>query len=103
MAVASQRASRFLSSQSNSEVIFTVGIGKVKVIKATSPDSLFIEIKKDQFTEVLIGAKKMKLITSHPEGSYELINNGLKVEKIIVLDPKAFWKNGNYLVIQADK
>lgn len=80
-----------------------IGIGKVKVIKATSPDSLFIEIKKDQFTEVLIGAKKMKLITSHPEGSYELINNGLKVEKIIVLDPKAFWKNGNYLVIQADK
>jgi hypothetical protein len=45
-------------------------------------------------------AKKAKLVTTHPNESYNLVKNqeGV-VEKIDITDPEKFWSASKYLVI----
>ena len=63
----------------------------------------FIKIKDARkFTEVPVYAKKAKLVSKHPEGSYEITkdNAGNIVYKIV--DTKNFWSLTKYLVIQVN-
>ena len=75
----------------------------MKVLNAEASDSLFNIAEKDQLETIELDAKKVNLITKHPEGSYELIENESTIERINILDPDAFWKDTNYLVIEVNK
>ncbi|MGK7389140.1 MAG: hypothetical protein ACNS60_02275 [Candidatus Cyclobacteriaceae bacterium M2_1C_046] len=77
-----------------------IGLGRVKVLKSNLPDTAFNKIDKSRTTTIPVNAKKAKLITKHPEGSYELVGTDKMVENITIKDEKAFWNNGNYLVIE---
>lgn len=72
-----------------------IGLGRVKVMDASAPDSLFTKIRKDEDLELALKGEKPKLITQHPEGSYEFTG-----EKMMIVNPEEFWKAGNYLVIE---
>jgi archaellum component FlaC len=76
-----------------------VGLGRVKVLSANLPDSIFKETNKASFDSLLVKAEKMELITSHPNDSYQISKKGEK-QRLIVKDKEAFWSLGNYLVIQ---
>ena len=66
------------------------------------------EFNKNYFTEIDIRddkvfplyAKRAKLLTTHPAGSYELTKDDDKQLTLCVLDPEAFWSVSRYLVIQ---
>ena len=59
----------------------------------TMPDSRLL-------SEVPVGQKKATLVTSHPEGSYELVTDANKVvEKLIITDPVRFWESSKILII----
>ena len=50
--------------------------------------------------EFPVGQKKATLVTSHPEGSYELVTDANKVvEKLIITDPVRFWESSKILII----
>jgi hypothetical protein len=49
--------------------------------------------------EIAIGAKKAELVTPHPKGSYEFVEEGKTVTKLTISDPDAFWRNSKVLVI----
>jgi chromosome segregation ATPase len=61
----------------------------------------FIEIDIRNVAEIPVGAKKARILSAHPEGSYEIVNgeDGLAVVKI--LDPQTFWSVTRYLVVRA--
>ena len=61
----------------------------------------FIEIDIRNVAEIPVGAKKARLLSAHPEGSYEIVKgaDGLAVVKI--LDAQAFWSVTRYLVVRA--
>jgi len=80
-----------------------IGLGKVKVLNANASDALFTKIKKDETEEIALNVKKVKLITNHPEGSYEIEEQDGKVSKLSILDAQSFWKDGNYLVLEVQK
>ncbi len=52
-------------------------------------------------SEVPVGQKKATLVTSHPEGSYELVTDANKVAstKLIITDPVRFWESSKILII----
>ena len=51
-------------------------------------------------SEVPVGQKKATLVTSYPEGSYELVTDANKVvEKLIITDPVRFWESSKILII----
>ncbi len=80
-----------------------IGLGKIKVINANASDSLFTRIKKDRVDEIYINAKKAKLISNHPEGSYSFVKNDGVIEVLQITDKELFWKEGNYLVVEVEK
>ena len=61
----------------------------------------FIEIDIRNVAEIPVGAKKARILSAHPEGSYEIVTgeDGMAVVKI--LDPQTFWSVTRYLVIRA--
>lgn len=80
-----------------------VGIGSVNKLNTQGLNlEYFKQVDITQVLEVPIGAKKAKLITSHPAGSYKMDVVEGKTEKLTITDPNTFWSVSKYLVVQAD-
>ena len=79
-----------------------IGIGSVNQLNTQAMNmDYFKKIDVTQTTEIPVNAKKAKLITSHPAGSYKMEGTG-KVDKLVITDAGVFWSVSKYLVIQAD-
>ena len=76
-----------------------IGIGGIAKLKGDFNQDYFTKIDIRETLEIPISAKKVKIITTHPEGSYELSENEGITEKIIINDPEKFWSVSKYLVI----
>ena len=80
-----------------------VGIGKSTKLNTQGMNmEYFKQVDITQMLEIPVNAKKAKLITSHPAGSYKMDAVEGKTEKLVITDPNAFWGVSKYLVIQAD-
>ena len=77
-----------------------IGIGGNTKVKMN--DNKFNKIDTRETLEFsLNNAKKVKLITDHTDGSYELKKNANgRFEKLVISNADNFWKMSKYLVIQ---
>lgn len=75
-------------------------LGKTKVLDGEFDATYFTPADKRNFIEVPCNNKSVKLWTNHPDGSYEIIENGNKTKTIKILDPEKFWSVSNHLIIQ---
>jgi uncharacterized coiled-coil DUF342 family protein len=75
-----------------------IGIGKTTKVKDDLNKEYFTKIDIDQTTSINIGAKKAKIITTHPSSSYKLIGEK-NVERIEITNVEEFWSVSKYLVI----
>lgn len=75
-----------------------IGIGKSSKLKDDFNRDYFTKIDVTQTTTINIGAKKVKILTTHPSNSYKLIGEK-SVEKIEILNAENFWGASKYLVI----
>ncbi|MBK8227124.1 MAG: hypothetical protein IPK70_08095 [Flavobacteriales bacterium] len=72
------------------------GIGSVNKLNAENlPKDYFTQIDITRTQEITLAAKKAKLATTHPAGSYR-IENG---ERLVITDANAFWSVSKYLVV----
>ena len=55
---------------------------------------------KNEITEIATHSKKAKLLSSHPEGSYAIVEDANGMETLRITDKEAFWSITRYLVIQ---
>jgi hypothetical protein len=75
-----------------------LGLGRsFKFRKDFNPD-LFTKVDIREVDEINLNAKKAKVITTHPAGSFELTGDD-QVEKLVINDPETFWETSKYLVI----
>jgi len=77
-----------------------LGLGKSKVVPATLADNEFNQISISQTDRIDIHAKKMELISNHPENSYQVVSNDTIVEYIQITQPQKFWKKTRYAVVE---
>jgi hypothetical protein len=75
-----------------------IGMGKSTKLKSDFNKDYFTKIDASQVTSINIGAKKAKIITTHPSSSYKLVGEKT-VEKIEILNSEDFWSSSKYLVI----
>ena len=75
-----------------------IGIGKTTKVKADFNKEYFTKVNVEQTASINIGAKKAKIITTHPSNSYKLVGEK-PVEKIEITNAKEFWSASKYLVI----
>ena len=79
-----------------------IGIGGVnKLNTADLNKSYFKKIDITKVTVIPVDAKKAKVVTSHPAGTYELVGKD-RVENLTIKDTARFWSLSKYLVIEAD-
>lgn len=75
-------------------------IGRTQTVGRNSNFDSFTMADSRLLSEVPVGQKKATLVTSHPEGSYELVTDANKVvEKLIITDPVRFWESSKILII----
>jgi uncharacterized coiled-coil DUF342 family protein len=75
-----------------------IGLGKSTKVVSDFNKEYFTKINIEQTTSINIGAKKAKIVTSHPTNSYKLVGDK-PVEKLEITNPKEFWSSSKYLVI----
>lgn len=75
-----------------------IGLGKTTELKKDFNKDYFTKIDATQTTTIPIGAKKIKIITTHPSSSYKLVGEK-PVEKLEITNVEDFWSASKYLVI----
>ncbi len=78
-----------------------IGLGKSTKVKDDFNKDYFTKVDITKNTTISIGAKKAKILTTHPSSSYKLIGEKT-VEKLEITNPEEFWGASKYLVIIID-
>ncbi len=76
-----------------------IGIGKNQKLKTDFNKDYFTKMDISTTSSIVLGAKKAKLITTHPTGSYKIEGADGKAEKLTILNAEDFWSASKYLVI----
>lgn len=78
-----------------------IGIGKTESLTGNFSDNSFIQIDLTQIKSIPVNSKSAKLISEHPEGSYELLRDtDKKIISVEIKDPALFWKISKYAVVE---
>lgn len=75
-------------------------LGKGKVLQDGFNKDYFISVDIRELKEIPLFAKKAKLLSSHPQESYQLMTDDEKNLTLVITDYKNFWSLGKYLVIE---
>jgi len=79
-----------------------IGLGKREKLSDQFNTSNFQKIDISEFKSLKLEATKIKLITTHPAGSY-VIQSKDATTTLIINDEKAFWSANKYLVVLIEK
>ena len=75
-------------------------IGRTLTVNKTNNLDSFTKTDSRLLSEVPIGQKKVSVVTTHPEDSYELVTDADKVVlKLFITDPVRFWESSKILII----
>ncbi len=80
-----------------------IGIGRQSKVEGDFNKDLFTKVNILELEQIPVFAKKIKLLSTHPKGSYKLVKGKSKVDYLVILDKKAFWSVSKYVVIEAKK
>lgn len=78
-----------------------IGIGKTTKVSNDFNKEYFTKINIQETTSINLGAKKVKILTTHPSSSYKLVGEK-PIEKLEIIDVKEFWGASKYLVVIID-
>ncbi|MDR1336395.1 MAG: hypothetical protein LBK22_06165 [Tannerella sp.] len=85
------------------KIISGGGLTSEKVMKGAFNKNYFTRIDIRKTVQIPLQAKKAKLKSNHPAGTYEFVANpDTKELTFKISDVKEFWSLGRYLVIQVD-
>ncbi len=76
-----------------------IGLGKNQKMKDDFNKNYFTKVDITATNSLILGAKKAKLITTHPAGSYKIEGAEGKAEKLTILNAEDFWSVSKYLVV----
>lgn len=77
-----------------------LGLGKSKTLQNAFSNEYFERIDITETKSIPVNAKKAELITEHPEGSYEWVEENELIANLVINDPKEFWKISKYAVLE---
>jgi hypothetical protein len=62
--------------------------------------SVFIQTDLRTISSVTTDSKKIKILSTHPQDSYNLVTDENKLITIEIINPTKFWSVSRYLVVQ---
>lgn len=82
-------------------ILETGFLRRSRLMEGDFDKDFFVVADKRRMKVLPIPSAKVKVLTNHPDRSYEIRRDGDSVE-LVVTDPAAFWSLGNFLVVQSD-
>lgn len=81
-----------------------LGIGKVKTVNQSINPENFSEIDMRETFSIPLNTKDAKLITEHPQGSYEFLwdEEGEEVIALAINNPNEFYRFSRYVVVETN-
>ncbi len=76
-----------------------IGLGKSQKLSDNMNTEYFTKVDITATKEIQLSAKKAKLVTTHPAGSYKIDGTDGHADKLIILDSDKFWSVSKYCVI----
>jgi hypothetical protein len=76
-----------------------IGMGKTSKLSENMNTEYFTKIDITTTNEIQLSAKKAKLVTTHPAGSYRIDGTDGHADKLVILDANQFWSVSKYCVI----
>jgi len=76
------------------------GLFRSAKISYQAEQSAFVKIDIRELSEINLNASKAKVMSLHPTGTYSLEEDASGMLVLKITDPKAFWEQTKYLVIQ---
>jgi len=76
-----------------------LGIGQTAKVSNNLDMNMFTKIDYLQTTTIPINSKHIKIVSTHPTGSFSLDKTGKMVNSLMITDPQTFWSVSKYLVI----
>lgn len=76
--------------------------GKQKVLSTKFNEDYFTKIDIREVEMIPLFRPKVKVLTNHPENSYEIVSSEEDVKSIKILDKEAFWSISKFLVVQVN-
>jgi hypothetical protein len=89
------------SELKKNDIIESGFLRKTKIMEGDFEMSYFTKADKRTLTEIPLHSKKAKILTKHPQGSYEMLEND-KVKTLKITNPTKFWELSNFLIVQID-
>lgn len=77
-------------------------IGKQKVLSKDFNEDYFTKIDSREVDSIPLFRPKIKVLTSHPEGSYQIVSGEEDTKSIKILDTNSFWSVSKFLVVQVN-
>ena len=84
-----------------SHIIETGFLKKTKIMEGDYEKSYFTKADKRTLSAIPLHSKKAKLLSKHPVGTYQLVDEG-GTKSLHITDPGRFWELSNYLIVQID-
>ena len=82
-------------------IIETGFLKKTKIMEGDYEKSYFTKADKRTLSAIPLHSKKAKLLSKHPNGTYQLVDEG-GTKSLHITDPARFWELSNYLIVQVD-
>lgn len=76
-----------------------LGIGRARKLRDSLNINYFTPINKYELQSISLNARKIRIVTPHPEKSYKIYGKK-PVDSLEIIKPNQFWKNTKYLVIE---
>lgn len=80
-----------------------LGLGKAEKLSPQLNTEAFKSVDITQLTTIPVNTKDAKLVTVHPNGSYEISRQNEKVSEIKITDAEKFWSTSKYLVVMTEE
>lgn len=77
-------------------------LGSTKVLRGDFDASYFVKADKRTLKSIPTNAKKIKIWTNMPEGSYQITGEKDGPKTIQITNPEKFWSLASHLIIQTD-
>ncbi|MDE7402559.1 MAG: hypothetical protein K2M87_04005 [Muribaculaceae bacterium] len=77
-------------------------LGSTKVLKGNFDASYFVTADKRTLKVIPTNAKKIKIWTNMPAGSYQIIGEKDGPKSVEITNPEKFWSLASHLIIQTD-
>ncbi len=79
-----------------------LGLGRTQKIAGDVSMDYFTKIDIRQLTSIPLGVKKANILSTHPAGSYTLVEADKMYAELIIKDPALFWQKSRMLVVSTE-